>query len=56
MMWDVMGGVARRSWARCKNSIEVAMDHNSKYQSDHITLPYVADDELVRKVVDEKMP
>ena len=55
MMWDVMGGVARRSWARCKNSIEVVMDHNSKYQSDHITLPYVADDELVRKVVDEKM-
>lgn len=55
MMWDVMGGVARRSWARCKNSIEVVMDHNSKYQSDHITLPYVADDELVSRIVGEKL-
>lgn len=52
--WDVIGGVARRSWARNKNSIETIIEHNASTE-DHVTLPYLADDEyllsLVRKVL-----
>jgi len=55
--WDVMVGVARRSWARNENSIETVMEYNNMYKgTDHITLPYIADDELVKKLVDEKYP
>lgn len=52
MMWDVMGGVARRSWARNENSIETSAAYNKNYQgAGHITIPYVASDELVDEIV-----
>ena len=52
MMWDVMGGVARRSWARNENSITTSMEYNKKQTGKaHITLPVLASDELVEKVV-----
>jgi len=52
MMWDVMGGVARRAWARNPNSIGVAMDYNARYKDQgHITLPYIPDEGLVSKCV-----
>lgn len=50
--WDVMGGVARRAWARNENSIETAAEYNkSNKGQDHITLPYVADDELIERLM-----
>lgn len=50
--WDTMIGVSRRSWARCENSIETAAEYNSLMQGkDHITIPYVASDELIDKAV-----
>ncbi|HBG39769.1 MAG TPA: urocanate hydratase, partial [Clostridiaceae bacterium] len=50
--WDVMGGVARRSWARNEHSIETAVSYNKNNRStDHITLPYIADEKLVKEVV-----
>lgn len=53
LLWDVMGGVARRSWARNPNSIETVAEFNRRYVGrGHITLPYVADDDLVDQVVD----
>jgi len=52
--WDVMGGVARRSWARNENSIKTCIEYNSKHkETDHITIPYVADENLVKKLVDK---
>jgi urocanate hydratase len=52
MMWDVMGGVARRSWARNPNSIETCMEYNRKYNKEgHITLPYIPAEELVKETV-----
>lgn len=52
MLWDVMGGVARRSWARNENSIETSAKFNENYAgSGHITLPYVADDSAVKSAV-----
>jgi len=50
--WDVMGGVARRNWARNPNAMSVAMEYNmSNTTGDHITIPYVPDEELIEKVI-----
>jgi len=54
MTWDVMGGVARRSWTRNPNAMEVAMGYNRDNKNgDHITLPYLADESLIRQSVDD---
>lgn len=53
MTWDVMGGVARRSWARNPNAMEVALRYNQENENgDHISLPYLADESLVSQVVE----
>ncbi len=52
MPWDVMGGVARRSWARNENAIATCIEYNEITDGkDHITLPYIADDELIKKTI-----
>ncbi|MTK12995.1 MAG: urocanate hydratase [Clostridiaceae bacterium] len=52
MTWDVMGGVSRRSWARNEHSIETVIEFNKTHEgTDHVTLPYLADDDLVKKAV-----
>ncbi|MFW5838426.1 MAG: urocanate hydratase [Bacillota bacterium] len=52
MMYDVMGGVARRAWARNPHAMETSA-HFNEVGLGHVTLPYVANDddlsELVRK-------
>ena len=56
MPWDVMGGVARRAWARNPHSIETVIEYNNDNKgTDHITLPYIADDDLIKKLVAEKI-
>ncbi len=56
IMWDVMGGVARRSWARNPHSMETGVEYNRKNEGRaQITLPYVASDELITKTVAERM-
>jgi urocanate hydratase len=50
--WDVMGGVARRAWARNQNSIDTSIQYNRMRKgSDHITIPYIADDNMVADLV-----
>jgi urocanate hydratase len=50
-----MGGVARRAWARNENSIETCRDYNQARQgSVHITLPFIADDEMVEDLVSKE--
>lgn len=52
MLWDVMGGVARRSWARNPHAIETSADFNESHAGDYqITMPYLADDDLVNKLI-----
>jgi urocanate hydratase len=54
MAWDVMSGVARRSWARNEHSIETVLEYNkNNVGTDHITIPYVADEDLVKKAVEK---
>ena len=53
MMWDVMGGVARRAWARNENSVATSVLYNRNYGDvGHITIPYIASDELVNRLVE----
>jgi len=53
--WDVMGGVARRAWARNENSIETVISYNqSRPDTDHLTLPFIPDDSLLEEVIAEK--
>jgi len=50
--WDVMGGVARRAWARNENSIETSIKYNEMRKGmDHITLPFIPDEKLIEKLV-----
>jgi urocanate hydratase len=52
LAWDVMGGVARRNWARNPNAMAVAAAYNQdNINGDQITLPYLADDQLVHDAV-----
>ena len=54
MPWDVMGGVARRAWARNTNSIDTVIEYNEECKdTDHITIPYVANDDLVKSLVEK---
>ncbi|WP_373500984.1 urocanate hydratase [Desulfococcus sp.] len=57
MSWDVMGGVARRSWARNPNAMDVAAAHNRENaDGDQITLPFLPDDDLVNAAVGPLFP
>ncbi|MFH2091805.1 MAG: urocanate hydratase [Pseudomonadota bacterium] len=52
MSWDVMGGVARRNWAKNPNAIQVAMAYNrDNPNKDQITIPFQADENQVEKAV-----
>lgn len=52
MLWDVMGGVARRSWARNKNAMDTVREWNDTQAENGfmITEPYLVDDELIENL------
>lgn len=53
ILWDVMGGVARRAWARNENSITTSMEYNKTNKGkDHITIPMIPDKELIKENVE----
>lgn len=52
MLWDVMGGVARRSWARNPHAIETCEVFNQNNEDQyHITLPYIPEEELIHQII-----
>ena len=54
--WDVMGGVARRAWAGNPASIETSMTYNlDRAETDHITIPFMADDDMVDDLVQKTL-
>jgi urocanate hydratase len=56
LLWDVMGGVARRSWARNEHSIETSVEFNERYKgSGQITIPFIPSDELIDGLVGEEV-
>lgn len=57
LSWDVIGGVARRSWARNEHAMETAIAFNKTREGiGHITIPYVADDAKVKAAVAKVYP
>lgn len=56
MPWDVMSGVARRAWARNENSITTVIEYNKMCEGkDHITLPYIVNEDLIKEVIQKNM-
>ncbi len=54
--WDVMGGVARRAWARNEHAIETVIEWNhAMKKKGQITIPYVPEDGLVEDLVKKKI-
>jgi urocanate hydratase len=54
MLWDVMGGVARRSWARNPNAMGVVSEFNRSHADEyHITEPYLVDEKLLAEVLSQ---
>ena len=54
MLWDVMGGVARRSWARNPNAMSVVSEFNRSHADEyHITEPYLVDEKLLAEVLSQ---
>lgn len=52
LSWDVMGGVARRNWARNENAIETVKDWNEKHQGEgYITVPNLVKEDIIDKLV-----
>ncbi|MFR9166202.1 MAG: urocanate hydratase [Dysgonomonas sp.] len=52
MLWDVMSGVARRSWARNEHAMETSESFNNSHAKGyHITMPFVADNKLINTLV-----
>lgn len=47
MMWDTMSGVSRRGWARNPNAITVCEEFNAKHEDQHITIPAIADEDVI---------
>ena len=51
LSWDVISGVARRAWARNENALSTIGEFNRKRSDGHITVPFIADDEYLTKLV-----
>lgn len=56
MLWDVMGGVARRSWARNPNAISTSAVFNESHGDHyHITLPFIPKEELIEHIINTNL-
>lgn len=51
LSWDVISGVARRAWARNENALSTVGEFNRKRSDGHITVPFIADDDYLTKLV-----
>ena len=53
MLWDVMGGVARRNWARNENAMSTVKEWNETQAQNgfYITEPNLADEEMIETLI-----
>ena len=53
MLWDVMGGVARRGWARNENAMSTVHEWNETQAKNgfYITEPSIADDMMIENLI-----
>lgn len=56
MLWDVMGGVARRSWARNENAMSTVAEFNQTHaEGYHITMPYLVEEDILGEVISKSL-
>jgi urocanate hydratase len=54
--WDVIGGIARRSWARNPNAFETATKWNEENRErGYLTMPFIADDEMLDNYIEDHL-
>jgi urocanate hydratase len=54
LSWDVMGGVARRAWARNSGAIDTCNIWNQTHsETGAITVPHAVDEAYIRNLVNE---
>jgi len=54
--WDVMGGVARRAWARNNHAIETTIEWNKRLgNKGHISLPFIPKEGLIEELVQKTL-
>ncbi|MHA1950961.1 MAG: urocanate hydratase, partial [Candidatus Thorarchaeota archaeon] len=54
--WDVMGGVARRAWARNEHAIETVIEWNQRLgKKGQISVPYIPKKGLVETLVEKAL-
>jgi urocanate hydratase len=51
MLFDVMGGVSRRAWARNEHAISTSEEYNHMDNNSHITIPHLSDEDYVKELV-----
>lgn len=51
--WDVMSGVARRAWARNEHALLTVEQFNTNRNDGHITVPFIANEDYLTKLVKE---
>jgi urocanate hydratase len=54
LIYDVMAGVARRSWARNENAIETVENFNALGMDHHITEPYIINEKILIDILKKK--
>ncbi len=56
LSWDVMGGLARRSWARNPNALQTVQRWNEvNKDKGHITMPFIPQEGLVEDLVEKEL-
>ena len=50
LFWDVNNGIARRSWARNKGSIDAIKREMERTPGLRVTLPNIVDDEIINNL------
>jgi urocanate hydratase len=52
LLWDVINGVARRSWARNPHAMETAEEYNARYSGEScITIPFIVEPSIIEEIV-----
>jgi len=51
MLFDVMGGVSRRAWARNEHAISTSEEYNHMDNNSHITIPHLSDEDYIKELV-----
>ncbi len=54
MIFDVMGGVSRRAWARNKNALSTSKKYNEEDNNSYITIPYLSNENMLEELVNNK--